>query len=88
MFMKDYDHHHPPVLATVFNEGRKEPNAQFKAGKCSVEIHVGFQENTRFFLKARPEVIQVRDEIARELRNKFGQKTVTVFEGREDFVLQ
>jgi hypothetical protein len=81
--VKTYTHEKPFVDATVYNEGSKQPTAVLKAGKRSVQIHVDFIEPNRWYLKAYPDVIRVRNEIAEELTKRFGQEKITTDEGRE-----
>lgn len=79
---KTYIHEQLDVDAMVFNQGSKEPTTVLKAGKRSVEIYVDFREPMRWFLKAHPDVIRVRDEIAEELAKRFGSEKVTTENGR------
>jgi hypothetical protein len=73
------------VDVTVNNEGSKKPTTVLKAGKRSVQIRVEFRQPDRFFLKALPDVIRVRDEMAGELIKRFGPEKVTTFTGRIGF---
>ncbi len=79
---KTYVHEHPSAFVMVYNEGSKQTTTLFKPGKRSVQILVEFREGGRFFLKAHPEVIRVRDEIAEELAKRFGPEKVTTVTGR------